>query len=88
MVRPVKERAGFKRVTLQPGETKTIGFTVAASQMAFLDREMRWKIEKGSYTIEAGSSSQDIRLTGEYRVDEDAWIEGKDRAFYARAEIR
>ena len=88
MVRPVKELVGFKRVTLQPGETKTIAFTVAASQMAFLDREMRWKIEKGSYTIEVGSSSQDIRLTGEYRVNEDAWIDGKDRAFYARAEIR
>lgn len=88
MVRPVNELAGFKRVTLQPGETKTIVFTVAASQMAFLDREMRWKIEKGSYTIEAGSSSQDIRLIGEYRVDEDTWIDGKDRAFCARAEIR
>ena len=88
MVRPVKELAGFKRVTLQPGETRTIVFTVTASQMAFLDREMRWKIEEGSYTIEVGSSSQDIRLTGEYRVNEDAWIDGKDRAFYARAEIR
>lgn len=88
MVRPVKELAGFKRVTLQPGETKKVIFTVAASQMAFLDREMRWKVEKGSYTIEIGSSSQDIQLTGEYRVTGDAWIDGKHRAFYAKAEIK
>lgn len=88
MVRPVKELAGFKRITLQPGETKTVAFTVAASQMAFLDREMRWKVEKGAYTIEIGSSSQDIQLTGEYRVTGDAWIDGKHRAFYAKAEIK
>ncbi len=88
MVRPVKELAGFKRVTLQPGETKKVIFTVAASQMAFLDREMRWKVEKGSYTIEIGSSSQDIQLTGEYRVTGDAWIDGRHRAFYAKAEIK
>lgn len=88
MVRPVKELAGFKRVTLQPGETKTIAFTVKADQMAFLDREMRWKVEKGAYTVEIGSSSQDIRLSGEYRVTEDAWIDGKTRAFYAKAEAK
>lgn len=88
MVRPVKELAGFKRVTLQPGETKTIAFTIKADQMAFLDREMRWKVEKGAYTVEIGSSSQDIRLNGEYRVTEDAWIDGKTRAFYAKAEVR
>ena len=88
MVRPVKELAGFKRVTLQPGETKTIAFTVKADQMAFLDREMRWKVEKGAYTVGIGSSSQDIRLNGEYRVTEDAWIDGKTRAFYAKAEVK
>ena len=88
MVRPVKELAGFKRVTLRPGETKTVAFTVKADQMAFLDHEMRWKVEKGAYTVEIGSSSQDIRLNGEYRVTEDAWIDGKNRAFYAKAEVR
>lgn len=88
MVRPVKELAGFKRVKLQPGEIKTVTFTVAASQMAFLDREMRWKIEKGLYTVEVGSSSQDIHLAGEYHVKNDAWIEGKNRAFYAKSYIK
>ncbi|MDE7353310.1 MAG: glycoside hydrolase family 3 C-terminal domain-containing protein [Acetatifactor sp.] len=87
MTRPVKELAGFKRVTLKPGEKKTVAFEVAASQMAFLDRDMRWKIEKGSIGVEIGSSSEDIRLTGEYLVKNDGWIEGRNRAFYAKAEI-
>lgn len=81
--RPVKELAGFGRITLEPGETKQIVFEVNASQMAFLDADMKWKIEKGTIRIEIGSSSEDIRLTGKYEVTDDAWIEGKDRAFWA-----
>lgn len=85
MVRPVKELAGFLRITLDPGECKRIVFLVHASQSAFLDREMRWKVEKGMIDVEVGSSSEDIRLKGAYRIKEDAWISGKDRAFYAKA---
>lgn len=88
MTRPVKELAGFVRISLKPGEKTRVAFEVAASQMAFLDRDMRWKIEKGTIGVEIGSSSFDIRLTGEYRVGNDGWIEGKNRAFYAKASIK
>jgi beta-glucosidase len=88
MTRPVKELAGFKRISLKPGEKKTVVFEVSVSQMAFLDRDMRWKIEKGTIGVEIGSSSEDIRLTGEYKVSNDGWIEGRNRAFYAKADIR
>ena len=88
MTRPVKELAGFKRISLKPGERKTVVFEVLASQMAFLDKNMRWKVEKGSIGVEIGSSSEDIRLTGEYTVKNDGWIEGRDRAFYAKAAVR
>ena len=84
MTRPVKELAGFKRMSLKPGEKKTVVFEVSASQMAFLDKDMRWKIEKGAIGVEIGSSSEDIRLTGEYRVKNDGWTEGRNRAFYAK----
>lgn len=85
--RPVKELAGFQRIALRPGESKRVLFRVEASQMAFLDRELRWKIERGKILVQLGSSSEDIRLTGAYRVTEDRWIEGRDRAFYARASV-
>lgn len=86
--RPVKELAGFCRLTLEPGEIKRVLFEAEASQMAFLDRNMEWKVEKGTIRIEIGSSSEDIRLTGVYKVQDDIWIEGKDRAFWANVSIR
>ena len=64
-------------------------FTVQADQSAFLDRQMRWKVEKGDIDAEIGSSSEDIRLKGTYRITEDKWINGMERAFYAKArEVR
>ena len=85
MARPVKKLAGFKRITLEPGEKQTVIFEVKASQMAFLDMNMQWKVEKGTFLVEVGSSSQDIRLKDEYKVTEDGWLEGTDRGFYAKA---
>lgn len=87
VTRPVKELAGFKRITLEQEECKTVIFTVDASQSAFLDRDMRWKIEKGVIEAQVGSSSEDIRLRGEFRIREDAWIQGRDRAFYAKTRM-
>lgn len=88
MARPVKELAGFDRITLQPKEKKTVVFKLKASQMAFLDTDMRWKIEKGSFSVEVGSSSEDIRLKDTYQVIEDGWLEGKNRGFYAQATVQ
>lgn len=87
MTRPVKELAGFKRLKLKPGEKRSIIFEVDASQMAFLDTDMRWKVEKGDIGVELGSSSEDIRLRGEYRVKDSIWIPGRERAFYAKAKV-
>ncbi|MBQ6315991.1 MAG: glycoside hydrolase family 3 C-terminal domain-containing protein [Oscillospiraceae bacterium] len=80
MTRPVKELAGFCRVTLQPGEKKRVSFDVSPSFLAFLDRDMRWKIEKGAVEVQIGSSSEDIRLTGRFLIRTDAWIDGKSRS--------
>ena len=86
--RPVKELTGFCRVTLEPGETKRIVFEVNTSQMAFLDENMKWKIEKGRIGVEIGSSSEDIRLKGSYEVVENGWLEGRKRKFWAKAEVK
>ena len=60
---------------------------VYADQMAFLDRKMEWKVEKGDIDVEIGSSSEDIRLNGTFRITEDRHISGKDRTFYARTKL-
>lgn len=83
MVRPVKELQGFRRVRLLPGERKKVVFTVYPSQTAFLDGSMRWKIEKGVFDVQIGSSSEDIRLQGSFCVQNDEMIDGKYRCFWA-----
>jgi beta-glucosidase len=88
MTRPVKELAGFARVELQPGEEKEVTFTVQPSQMAFLDEDMKWKVEKGEIEVQAAASSDDVRLTDSYTVTKNAWIDGRARAFWAEAKVR
>ena len=83
VVRPVMELVGFRRVALKPGEEKTVEFKVLPSQMAFLDEEMRWKVEKGSFKVLVGAASDDIRLEGGFAVREDLFIDERARRFYA-----
>ncbi len=87
MTRPNQELQGFARVSLEPGEEKTVSFTIAPSLMAFTDEDMRWKIEKGDIDVRVGASSDDIRLEGSFRITEDKWILGKERKFCAEAKI-
>ncbi|WP_435607499.1 glycoside hydrolase family 3 N-terminal domain-containing protein [Streptomyces ardesiacus] len=87
MVRPDRELAGFARVRIAAGETKTVRFDMRADQFAFLDVDMRWTVEAGDMTVLVGASSTDIRLTGSFTVENTAHIDGKQRGFYARPTI-
>lgn len=53
---------GFERVTLQPGETKTVNFTLQPTDLMLLDKNMKWTVEPGDFEIKIGSSSEDIKL--------------------------
>ena len=68
VTRPVKELKGFKRVSLKPGEKKTVAFVVHADVLAFYDSNMKLVVEPGTFKIMVGSSSEDIKLSGELRV--------------------
>ena len=85
--RPVMELAGFARVYLEAGEKKTVEFEVSPSQVAFLDDNMQWKIEAGDIDVLVGSSSEDIRQRGCFKISKDAWIDGKERKFYSLGEV-
>ncbi|MFD2162867.1 glycoside hydrolase family 3 C-terminal domain-containing protein [Paradesertivirga mongoliensis] len=62
LVRPEKELKAFEKVVLNPGETKTLKFTLNAEAFSFFDdKEMKWVQEPGQFQIFAGSSSSDIR---------------------------
>lgn len=61
-----KNLRGFERVSLQPGEKKTVVFTLVPADLALLDKTMRFVVEPGVFKVMIGSSSEDIRLTGEF----------------------
>lgn len=83
MVRPNMELQGFARVPLAPGETKSVTFVVSPSQTAFLDRDMRWRIEAGEIRIFVGGASDDLRLEGSFHIEKTVCMEGKKRKFHA-----
>lgn len=81
------ELQGFIRIQLLPGETKHICFTFPMSQLAFWDRNKKWKVEAGDMDVLLGSSSQDIRLEDSFHITDSTWIDGKERGFYAKVQV-
>jgi beta-glucosidase len=59
VTRPVRELKGFQRVTLRPGEKRLIEFTLAPEQLGFYNREMRFVVEPGEFSVMVGASSAD-----------------------------
>ncbi len=68
LTRPVKELKGFQRLALEPGETKTITFSLPLEQLSFSDQTLRRVVEPGLFEIMVGSASDDIRLQGQFEV--------------------
>jgi beta-glucosidase len=64
---PVRRLRGFQRVTLGPGESKTVTFRVDASDVGFYDNSGRFVVEPGQIDLYAGDSS-DATLTDSFTV--------------------
>lgn len=60
VTRPIKELRGFKRITLEPGETKTVEFPLGFDQLAFFNRDLRRVVEPGAFQIMVGGNSVDL----------------------------
>ena len=59
VVRPVKELKRFTRVTLKPGESKTVKFLLPVQELAFWNIDMKKIVEPGEFTLWVGPSSQE-----------------------------
>jgi beta-glucosidase len=60
---PLKRLSAFRKIELQPGEQKEVGFTLGFSDFAYYSaRHSKWICESGVYKLSVGSSSRDIRL--------------------------
>ncbi len=63
VTRPVKELRGFQRISLNPGETKTVEFTLAPKELSYLNRDMKRVVEPGVFEIMTGGNSVDLITT-------------------------
>ncbi len=63
VTRPVLELKHFQRVTLQPGEKRTMTFDLKPADLAFWNVEMHRVVEPGTFTISAGNSSTALKIT-------------------------
>jgi beta-glucosidase len=64
LIRPVQELKGFEKVSLEPGESKEVAFSVATSDLSYFNANSdSWEVENGTYEIRVSSSSRDIQLS-------------------------
>ena len=63
VTRPVKELKGFQKVSLRPGETRTVKLAITPDLLAFYDINMKYVVEPGEFLIMVGNSSRDEDLT-------------------------
>jgi beta-glucosidase len=68
ITRPIMELRGFERVSLAPGETRTVSFVLGFDDFAYLDRKLKPVLEPGHFDLMIGSSSADIRLRGSVKL--------------------
>ena len=68
--RPAKELKGFGKVSLKPGETKTVRLTLDRRALSYFDaKEHKWRAEPGDFSILVGSSSAKIELEGKFTLE-------------------
>ncbi|MCC9137875.1 glycoside hydrolase family 3 N-terminal domain-containing protein [Pontibacter silvestris] len=67
-VTPIKQLRKFQRIHLKAGEQQAVELTLNAEDLMLLDTKMQWMVEPGEFTIMVGASSEDIRLTTDFRV--------------------
>lgn len=89
LVRPAQELVGFRRISLKPGEVKTVSFTVKLEQLAYLGvNGATWVLEPGPIDVLIGSASDDIRARASFDVSEQTAQLGRSRSFLSEARVR
>jgi beta-glucosidase-like glycosyl hydrolase len=60
VTRPIKELRGFERVSLGPGEQRTVTFTLGPEALSLIDRRMQRIVEPGRFDVMVGASSAQV----------------------------
>ena len=67
---PIKQLRGFDRIALEPGEKKTVEFTLGPEDLQLLNQEMRWVVVPGTFDLMVGRSSEDMVAKATLKVKE------------------
>jgi beta-glucosidase len=59
--RPVKELKGFQQITLAPGDTKKVSFTLSVNDLKFYNSDLKFAAEPGNFKVFIGTNSQDVK---------------------------
>jgi beta-glucosidase len=68
VTRPEKELKGFEKIELNPGESRTVSFTITPKMVEFTGLTMEKTLEAGDYTVMVGTSSKE-GLASRFRLD-------------------
>lgn len=69
VIRADKELKGFEKVELEPGEKKSVSFTLTPREFSYYEEKISgWFVESGAYQLYAGLSSADIQAEGEVKI--------------------
>ena len=60
VTRPMKELKGFERLSMKPGETRTVKFRIGPEALQFYNRKMKRVVEPGTFTLMVGPNSVDL----------------------------
>jgi beta-glucosidase len=61
ITRPVKELKGFQQITLKPGESRTVSFSVSVDDLKFYNSDLKYVYELGDFKVFIGTNSSDVK---------------------------
>ena len=68
VTRSVRELRGFERITVEPGQSRTVSFTLRPDDLAFYNQRMQRVVEPGFFTVWVGASSVDQGRPARFEV--------------------
>jgi beta-glucosidase len=83
----IKELNGFKRLSFQPGERRTVTFILSTDQLAFCDEAKRLAVQPGTVEVMVGSSSQHLPLSGTFEIVGQPADVSADKVFFSQVQV-
>ena len=87
IIRPVQELRGFKRVSLEPGEEKTVVFNLSLRQMGYYDQNMEFVVEPGTLEIKIGNKCKDYPIVEKVQIIGEKKNVKDRRVYTCRTEV-